>query len=130
MANHSKDHGDKLRRKKELAHQRTDYTNAPGCKKLGIRNAKPILDAKTKECLVLGYDDEGPVVISREEALLLMDFLPSPEEIEKRKRECEFLFPHSHRDRVNRLKSGPYSIPQVFRYSGDVEHNRKKPRSS
>lgn len=130
MKNRKTDQAKKYTETKEMTHKKTDYTNAPGCKKLGIRKAKPVIDDKTKELMVLGYDDQGPVIISREEALILMDYLPSPAEIEIRKRECQFLFPDTHRERMNRMKEGPYTVPQIFRFMGDVEHNRKKAKGT
>jgi hypothetical protein len=94
-----------------VTHMKTDYRNAPGCKKLGITNAKPIADAKKKELLVVGWDDQGPVTISREEALGTV-WVPSPAEIEQRKQECKFLFPDTNRERERRHKiANEYRLP-------------------
>lgn len=130
MSRRETEQAERLRRTKEMTHERTDYTKAPGCKKLGIRNARPVVDQKTNELMVLGQDDQGPVIISREEALILMDFLPSPAEIEARKQELRFLFPDTHRERIKRGQAGPYTVPQVVRFAHDVEHCHRKAKSN
>lgn len=97
-----------------MTHQKTDYSRALGCKKLGIKNAKPIVDQKNKELLVIGEDEHGKVVLSREEALGTIWF-PTPAEIEKRKAECKFLFPHAQRSREIEEQSDAMSVPTIHR---------------
>ena len=80
-------------------HLRTNYKNAPGCKLLGITDAKPMpmKDAKSRELMVIGKDADGnPICLSREEALLQF-WIPTLEQIEERKEELGFLFPQSLR---------------------------------
>lgn len=108
-----------------LTHEKRDYTHAPGLLKLGLINPMPVTDMKNKEFMiraeqVLKRDKNGRptetvvVMISREEALIMMDFLPSPAEIEARKRECEFLFSENHRQRMKQ-KQDAMTVPEVFR---------------
>lgn len=82
-----------------MTHFKTDYRNAPGVKKLGLKNARAIADAKNKELVVMAEDANGQTVcLNRDEALETV-FLPTPDEIEERKRECRFLFPMAQRSR-------------------------------
>jgi hypothetical protein len=82
-------------------HMKTNYSNAPGCKLLGIRDAKPmpLEHPQSRDLMVVGRGEDGePVCISREEALLKF-WMPTPAQIEERKRECDFLYPHNARSR-------------------------------
>lgn len=107
-----------------MNHMQTDYRKARGCRKLGITNAIPIHDPKGKEFLVRGWDSEGPVILTREEALGTV-WVPTKEEIEERKKECEFLFPHSHRARIEQATPEPLTIPLVSQADKDAP-NRKQ----
>ena len=107
---------------KKMTHERKDYRNAPGCKLLGIRNARPVVDHRNRELMIMGIDATGQrVMISREEALMEFWF-PTPEEIEARKRECEFLFPSSHQDRVKRATPDPWTVTEVTEADRDASN--------
>ena len=124
MDNKHSERSDLLFLAMKITHEKRDYANAPGIIKLGLINPVPLTDHKNKEFLiraeeVIKRDADGnpietvSVIVSRDEALILMDYLPSQAEIEARKRECEFLFPPSHRDRIARATPDPLTIPFV-----------------
>ena len=107
------DRSDKLWEAFVMTHEKRSYRNAPGCKLLGLADASPVTDHKNRELMVSGTDSEGNrVMISREEALMEFWF-PTPAEIEQRKYELQFLFPQTHRERLNRNAPEPMSIPFV-----------------
>ena len=107
----------------KITHEKSTYRNARGLQKMGLINPVPVTDMKSKEFMiraeqVLKRDRNGipietvVVMVSREEALMEMDFLPSPAEIEERKRQCKFLYPENHRIRMDQ-KPDAMTIPFI-----------------
>lgn len=92
-------------------HMKTDYTHAPGCIALGIKNPRPVVNGH--EFMVQG---ECGTCISREEALMEIWF-PLPDEIEKRKAEAIAKFGER---RERRSGGSHHGLPTLDRNDGNI----------